>query len=158
MKLYIAYGSNLNRSQMAYRCPDAISLTDMVLEGYELVFRGNARGNGVLTVEENDNASVPVGIWAISKRDEENLDAYEGYPFLYRKEYMPVEYRGRTYNAIIYVMNEGHDIVPPHRYYLGTVLEGYKDFGFDPAPLENAALNASAVARHSIVGRHWARA
>ena len=24
MKLYLAYGSNLNKEQMAYRCPDAV--------------------------------------------------------------------------------------------------------------------------------------
>lgn len=40
-KLYFAYGSNINLSQMAYRCPDAKVVEPVVLEGYELLFRGS---------------------------------------------------------------------------------------------------------------------
>lgn len=143
MKLYIAYGSNLNCAQMRYRCPDAFVLADRKLQGYELVFRGNSKGNGVLTIEKNPKTSVPVGIWAISDEDERNLDAYEGYPWLYRKEFLPVEYKGKPYRALVYIMNEaGHDITPPNKFYLGTCIEGYKNFGFDITPLSDAALNA----------------
>lgn len=43
-KLYFAYGSNINLDQMDMRCPDARVVGTVVLEGYELLFRGNLRG------------------------------------------------------------------------------------------------------------------
>lgn len=41
-----------------------------------------------------------------------------------------------------YVMTPGHAITPPAKQYLNTIMEGYKDFGFDPAPLLVAAAEA----------------
>ena len=49
-RLYFAYGSNINLDQMAYRCPAAQVVGPVVLEDYKLLFRGNARGNGVATI------------------------------------------------------------------------------------------------------------
>ena len=39
-RLYFAYGSNINLTQMEYRCPDATPLVPVMLHGYELTFRG----------------------------------------------------------------------------------------------------------------------
>ena len=41
---YIAYGSNLNRGQMALRCPDAKVVGTGEIKDYELLFRGNSYG------------------------------------------------------------------------------------------------------------------
>ncbi len=49
-KLYFAYGSNINLEQMEYRCPAAKAVGPVILENYELLFRGNTRGNGVATI------------------------------------------------------------------------------------------------------------
>ena len=87
---YIAYGSNLNRAQMALRCPDAKVVGTGEIKDYELLFRGNRNG-AVATVEPKKGESVPVLIWEISPRDEFNLDRYEGYPRLYGKEMLEVE-------------------------------------------------------------------
>ena len=64
-KLYFAYGSNINLDQMAYRCPAAQVVGPVVLEGYELLFRGNASGNGVATIKPKEAVSV----LSISMRD-----------------------------------------------------------------------------------------
>ena len=40
-KLYVAYGSNLNLSQMAYRCPSARIYGAGQLNNWELVYRGS---------------------------------------------------------------------------------------------------------------------
>ena len=40
--LYAGYGSNLNRTQMQERCPDANIVTTKVLKGWRLCFRGVA--------------------------------------------------------------------------------------------------------------------
>ena len=42
--LYIAYGSNLNLPQMAFRCPTAKVVGASEIESCELLFRGNRRG------------------------------------------------------------------------------------------------------------------
>ena len=42
-RLYFAYGSNINLEQMAIRCPAAQVVGPAVLDGYELLFRGNRR-------------------------------------------------------------------------------------------------------------------
>ena len=48
--LYIAYGSNLNLPQMAFRCPTAEVVGKSELKDYELLFRGSHYG-AVATVE-----------------------------------------------------------------------------------------------------------
>lgn len=63
---YIAYGSNLNRAQMALRCPDAKVVGTGEIKDYELLFRGNRNG-AVATVEPKKGESVPVLIWEISR-------------------------------------------------------------------------------------------
>lgn len=45
-RLYFAYGSNINLTQMEYRCPDATPLMPVMLHGYELTFRGGGVGDG----------------------------------------------------------------------------------------------------------------
>jgi hypothetical protein len=40
--------------------------------------------------------------------------------------------------AMAYIMTDGHKISEPSFAYLRTVQQGYKDFGFDTAPLMKA--------------------
>ncbi len=140
-KYYIAYGSNLDVDQMLRRCPDAITIGSSTIDGYKLVFRGNSR-SGVANIEPCAGESVPVGIWSISSSDEESLDWYEGYPRLYVKKSFTLSVRGKKIRGMAYVMTPGHRIAVPVRQYLNTILEGYKDLGFDPAPLLAAAAEA----------------
>lgn len=85
-KLYFAYGSNINLDQMAYRCPAAQVVGPVVLEGYELLFRGNASGNGVATIKPKEGQQVHGLLWRITPGCERSLDLYEGYPHLTPKE------------------------------------------------------------------------
>lgn len=135
--IYAAYGSNLNFSQMAMRCPDAKVLTTARLDGYELVFRGNPHG-AVATIEPREGSSVPILLWTISKKDEQALDRYEGYPSFYGKQSMTFQAEGQDVSAMVYVMTPGHLAGSPSRFYLNTIMEGYQDCGFDPAPLKLA--------------------
>ena len=57
-RLYFAYGSNINLEQMACRCPAAEVVGSAVLDGYELLFRGNRSGYGVATVEPLSGSQV----------------------------------------------------------------------------------------------------
>jgi gamma-glutamylcyclotransferase (GGCT)/AIG2-like uncharacterized protein YtfP len=145
--LYIAYGSNLHREQMAYRCPDAKVVGTAMLEGYQLLFRGGRRG-AVATVEPCKGKQVPVLIWSISEADERRLDIYEGWPRLYIKEYLPVKVGGKQQNAMMYVMTDGHELGEPSPGYYATIASGYKDFKFDLSFLNQAV-------KDSVVEPQW---
>ena len=137
MKLYIAYGSNLNIDQMKRRCPDAEIVTTSVINNYQLTFRGNHRGYGVANIEPKKGATVPVAVWEIKKADEKSLDQYEGFPrFYYKKDFrVRCRYiksgRVRTLNTFAYIMDERRQLGVPNGYYINTCLNGYDSFGFD---------------------------
>jgi len=136
-RLYIAYGSNLNLLQMAFRCPTAEIAGKSELKGYELLFRGGRKG-AVATVEPRDGGSVPVLLWKIREADEEALDRYEGYPHFYEKQMMEVELDGKPVSAMVYVMTPGHEFGIPSDYYVDVIREGYETAGFDLQILECA--------------------
>ena len=136
-RLYIAYGSNLNRPQMAFRCPTAKVAGTSELKGYELLFRGGRLG-AVATVEPKEGSSVPVLLWKIREADEAALDRYEGYPRFYGKKMMEVDLNGKKVSAMVYVMTPGYEFGIPSDSYADTILKGYEEAGFDPQILEDA--------------------
>lgn len=144
--LYIAYGSNLNLPQMAFRCPTAKVVGTSEIKDYELLFRGG-RKSSVATVEPLKGASVPVLIWKLKDRDLQALDRYEGFPSFYRKEILSVELKGKTIPAMVYIMNDGHPFGSPSDYYLDTIMEGYQSAGFDTEFLEQAVEKSIRLAK-----------
>ena len=142
-KLYVAYGSNLNVEQMSFRCPDATVAGIGVIKNRQLEFWGWP-GHGVATVTPKRGSDVPVAVWEISEADERNLDSYEGWPHLYRKEYIEVVLdTGEVVTGMVYLMNKKyHDqavkIAAPSNSYLNTILRGYKHFGFKRDALTKA--------------------
>lgn len=133
-KLYVAYGSNLNLEQMAWRCPSAEVFGKGVIKGYKLVF------NGVASIEPSENSEVPVGVWIIDDACEKKLDKYEGYPRLYRKEVVDViMHDGETVSCMVYVMNYGKRSLPSKAYY-DIIAKGYDEIGLDKNVLRKAAM------------------
>ena len=145
-RLYIAYGSNLNLPQMAFRCPTAKVVGASEVKGYELLFRGGSRG-AVATIEPLEGSSVPVLLWKIRPQDELSLDRYEGYPNFYRKEMLEVELNGKPVNAMVYVMNDGREFGAPSDFYLHTIAEGYESAGFDTDFLDQAVEKSIRLAQ-----------
>jgi gamma-glutamylcyclotransferase (GGCT)/AIG2-like uncharacterized protein YtfP len=143
-RYYLAYGSNLNIRQMQLRCPRAKPVGKTLLEGYRLTFRGG-NGRAVANIEPESGSSVPCALWLITAKDEAALDCYEGFPHLYRKETVAVDFGGRRMRVMAYIMNGGHDFGFPGPNYLKTIIDGYGDFGLDPAALCEA-LRTAAVA------------
>ena len=137
MKYYIAYGSNLHKEDMSRRCPGAKAAASGALDGWRLVFRG-VPGASYATVEPCEGHCVPVGIWEIDGDNERCLDMYEGYPDLYYKREITVSAPGGELTGMIYIMSEGRKHARPSDSYIRTVSEGYDDFGFDKAVLEDA--------------------
>ena len=129
--LYIAYGSNMNLEQMAYRCPGAEVVGAGVVHGYRLAFNVHA------TIKPDEACKVPVLVWKLSLGNEETLDCYEGYPSYYRKEYIDVDINGETKRAMVYIMNSNAEHCPGDSYYQG-IAKGYEAAGLDLQPLEEA--------------------
>ena len=134
-QLYIAYGSNINLEQMAYRCPHSKVVGTSEIKNFELEFRC------VATIVPKENASVPVLIWELDERDLPTLNRYEGYPRLYRQEKMPFELDGQSYEGMAYLMNHG-EISPPSQQYYNTILQGYRENGLDESYLQKALENS----------------
>ena len=124
---YIAYGSNMSREQMAYRCPDARLLGTGYISGARLEFYLHA------TVEKTGNGQdqVPVAVWEISPQDERRLDMYEGVPTYYIKEEWPVRMSdGSETEGMIYLMKLIRQSPPRDEYYEG-IAGAYRMLGFE---------------------------
>lgn len=148
-KLYLAYGSNLNLSQMAERCPTAKAVGAVALKDYRLLFRGGP--GAVATIEPSNGSNVPALLWEIEPSDEAALDRYEGFPFLYRKETVRVRLGSKAADAMVYIMNGGRPLSVPGSRYYNTILEGYASAGFDPAILQKAVEDSRRTFINGIV-------
>lgn len=140
-KHYFAYGSNMNLNQMAFRCPDAEVVEPVRLEGYCLAFRMSGGGNGVATILPKEGSSLEGVLWRISKRDEQRLDRYEGFPYLYGKEAVTViTLDGVRREIMAYTMNSPFKDVPalPSSSYLEVILCGCRQNGINTAPVLEA--------------------
>ena len=120
MKLYFAYGANLNIANMAQRCPSAVAIEPFYLHDYRLMF------SGVASIEPAPGSRVPGALWAITEACEQSLDVFEGYPWLYRKHEITVD----DMPVMFYVMNSAAPSEPAASY-LETIAQGYGDFGLD---------------------------
>ena len=132
MKLYFAYGANLNLEGMRFRCPSAHPVSAFSLQDYQLAF------SGVATIHPKPGAtvpgaSVPGALWEITPECEDNLDVFEGFPFLYSKVYLAQS----NMEFMAYVMNDDPPAAP-NRSYFNTILEGYRDWDLPVSELHRA--------------------
>ena len=128
-KYYIAYGSNMDEGQMAYRCPTAQLLGRTELEDYRLLFKGSKTGV-YATIEPEEGNRVPVLVWIIGKEDEKSLDRYEGYPVFYYKKESEIDLDGKRVTAMAYIMDESREYGKPSEGYYGVLERAYRKYGF----------------------------
>ena len=134
-RLYLAYGSNINLEQMAKRCPNSKVIGTAMIPDYELEFRG------VATIVPKKGSQVPVLMWEIDQQDEINLNQYEGFPRLYRKEIFEMEVNGKVREGMAYLMNY-KGIAPPTAQYYNGIKKGYEDSGMDSKYLHDALVRS----------------
>lgn len=139
-KLYVAYGSNINLEQMAFRCPNSEVVGTAMLQGYELQFKR------VATIEKKENAQTPVLIWKLPKEDENVLDRFEGFPSLYRKEQVYLEVDGQEQKVMVYIMNGNHPLAESSMGYYECIQQGYIENGMDLSYLERALEQSQELA------------
>ena len=138
MRLYFAYGSNLNRENMAQRCPDALPVMSFTLPNWRLVFRTHA--DIVLEEYGREGAGVPGAIYEITERCERALDIYEGVAGgYYRKAYIGTP----ICPALVYIMTDrlGVDLATPTREYYERCVQGCKDWDLEHDHLKDALMD-----------------
>lgn len=113
--MYIAYGSNMDRSQMIYRCPNAICVGTTYIEDWKLTMPFYAN------IEPQNGARTPALIWQITESDLNLLDGYEGYPNRYDRTDINISINGNIVSAIAYVMT------PEYKVSNKKAREGYED-------------------------------
>ena len=131
-KMYFAYGANISKSAMSYRCPTARPVQSFDLRGWELELFNHA------TVRRAKGKTVPGVLWEITADDELALDAFEGFPYYYVKQ--TVTQGDKTF--FFYVMNEGREGYPS-RGYVSGIEEGYQQWGIPTHALERAINNVN---------------
>lgn len=136
-KYYIAYGSNMDLEQMAYRCPNAELAGTGIMEGYRLIFKGSKTG-AYATVEPEGGRTVPVLVWILGSGDEERLDRYEGYPTFYHKDEIGIKVGDQAVMAMVYIMDESRAFGEPSKPYYQLIDKAYERFGFDKHTLRTA--------------------
>lgn len=135
--LYYSYGSNMNKHQMRFRCPDAEPVGQLSIKGWKLVFRGVAD----IIQTKNENDIVRGAVWRITDSCEDSLDTYEGYIGPGRGLYTKILFNTKKFGTeeiMAYIMNPIMEapIECPSKEYFYTIRDGYKDFGYDPTSLD----------------------
>jgi gamma-glutamylcyclotransferase (GGCT)/AIG2-like uncharacterized protein YtfP len=136
---YFAYGSNLSRRQMRYRCPNAKATVCAVLPNHALAFGGySQRWEGaVASVVPAPGLQVEGLLYRIDEADLLTLDAFEGHPHSYEREVKVVrDAHGKRRRAAIYLQlaNRFEPLAPAWKYFQ-VLYRAYHRLGFDVRPL-----------------------
>ena len=97
---YFAYGSNMCLRRMRSRCPDCKYLGAAFLRGYKVVPHLYAD----LTKAKNKTAGGV--LYQITEKDLAALDRFEGYPNIYTRKILHVDFCGIEIDAITYIMTQ----------------------------------------------------
>jgi len=132
MPLYFAYGSNMDRSAMAMRCPRASALGPARLMRHRL----DLTREGWLTVIRDPQKAVHGILWDLSLSDMPALDRYEGVAAgLYIKAIQPIIAAGRARRALVYIgAHSGPGIAPTE--YIEGVIAAARQSGLPVAAIE----------------------
>ncbi len=119
-KTYFAYGSNMDKNQMASRCPQTTLIAPGMLPGYRFMINSQ----GYATVIPEPGATVYGILWALNHPGEKVLDRYEGVQIgAYRKETINVVdlSSGQPRAALIYIAQDSHP-GKPRKAYIDLIL------------------------------------
>lgn len=128
-KLYFAYGSNMDESQMAQRCPSAKLVGRARLNGYKFVINNR----GVASIIKSDGKYVDGILWSVFPDDEKALDRYEGLSsnFYFKTEItVEINQTGEKCPAIVYIASD-NSFGQPRPGYLEKIIRAADKFNFD---------------------------
>jgi len=128
---YFAYASNLNRRQMAERCPDSLPALRATLPNYRLIFSGWSRQwrSPTASIKPFQGDRVVGAAYEITELCLQRLDRYEGYPGTYdHLEVRVIDEEGQPFRAVTYIMRKQAEEARPSRDYLAVIQQGYRDW------------------------------
>ena len=125
---YFAYGANMCRAEMEFRCPGAVYEGRARLMDH--AFRINACG--VATVLRSRGAEVHGALWRVSDTHLQALDEFEGVDLgLYVRQRREVQFERGAVEAHIYIATDPRPGAPrPH--YLETIIAAAEDLELPP--------------------------
>lgn len=114
--IYAAYGSNLDPTQMAERCPHSPIRSTGWLPGWRLTFGGDGWDGALPTLAEDARSQVFVGLYDVPSADEQALDSWESADSgLYHKITVRVATLDGELPAWTYVLNDFEGGLPSAR-------------------------------------------
>lgn len=114
--LYAAYGSNLDPSQMAGRCPHSPQRGTGWAVGWRITFGGEGWDGALPTLAEETGGKVFVALYDVTSGDESTLDQWESADTgLYRKVRVRVATLDGEVPAWVYVLNDFEGGIPSAR-------------------------------------------
>ena len=129
-RFYFAYGSNMNPARVTRRKFQFEDYDRGTLEDFALAFNkrssvhpGAASANVI--VEQGSRVEGLV-YRMVEETQIEVMDPFEGYPIRYRRERLPIQFRGDTVAAWVYLANRDFiaDGLKPLKWYLDHLLAG----------------------------------
>jgi gamma-glutamylcyclotransferase (GGCT)/AIG2-like uncharacterized protein YtfP len=118
MRLYFAFGSNMERAHMARLCRGAGSLGIARLDNHQF-FIAHA---GYASIAPKRGAAVHGALWKVTAAHVAKLDAYESVPDgLYRETLIPVHHQEKLLRALAYVASDPRPGRPKPGYQEGVV-------------------------------------
>jgi gamma-glutamylcyclotransferase (GGCT)/AIG2-like uncharacterized protein YtfP len=114
--LYAAYGSNLDPTQMAGRCPHSPQRGTGWLVGWRVTFGGEGWDGALPTLVEEADSQVFVALYDVTSGDENTLDQWESADTgLYRKVRVRAATLDGEVTAWVYVLNDFEGGIPSAR-------------------------------------------
>ena len=129
-RFYFAYGSDIAKEQMAFRCPGS----QLAGRAHLLAHTFLINESGVATVAPAKDCVTLGLLWTLTPSDVKALDRYRGVPGgLYRKKVVDVcpDDGGEAVQALIYVASNNRPGVPRPGY-LEKIIPAACERGFPP--------------------------
>ncbi len=119
---YLGYGSNMHTPTMNNRCgqDNFVDLGRASLPGYQFYFFRSGAAN----IKKDLNQQVEGVLYRINENCLKSLDRAEGYPTLYQRQEVEVDYGDKKINAEVYIIQEEDTTGLPSDRYYQIVLEG----------------------------------
>lgn len=131
---YFAYGTNLNKKQMAERCPGSKPKFGAVLPNYKLIFTGWSRQwkGGTASIKPFKGEKVVGAVYEILDSDLRKLDRFQDYPTTYNRLNVTVwTDDSDPVKAVTYIKNEQSPETKPSPELLTAIRQGYRDWQID---------------------------
>ena len=147
-KWYFAYGSNLKKERLSKRIGESSEIFNATLQDYRLTF---AKGwkehkSGKADILPNQGSEVKGAVYSVTEDQLQSLDGHEGVGSgIYKRILITVLINGQSTPAETYVMVREICPAKPEGWYLGLILKGLRQHGYNQATINEVRNLASSI-------------